>query len=58
MMPQIVADFRTAYKKGQLSQGPITRLEGLPGWVWDPVDQQWEEALSALEAHTANCVPP
>ena len=44
---------RGAYKRGQLSQERITRLEGLVGWMWDPFDQQWEEAFSALETYVA-----
>ena len=44
---------RQAYKKDQLPQDRIARLEALPGWVWDPHDQQWEENFSALEVYIA-----
>ena len=44
---------RVSQKKCQLSQERITRLEALTGWVWDPLNQQWEEGCSALEAYVA-----
>ena len=50
---QWVQDRRKNYKKGQLPQDRITRLEGLTGWVWDQLTQRWEEAFNALEAYIA-----
>ena len=35
------------------SREHITSLEGLPGWVWDALDQQWREAFGALETYIA-----
>ena len=44
---------RQVYKKSLLSQERITRLEGLAGWVWYVLDQQWGKYFSALEAYIA-----
>jgi hypothetical protein len=38
----------------QLTAGRITRLEALPGWVWDVSEFQWEEGVSALQRFTAS----
>ena len=48
-----VINQRQAYKKGQLPQERITKLEALAGWVWDTLDHQWEEGFNALEVYIA-----
>ena len=39
---------RNAKLHGQLSEERISRLESLPGWVWDAYKEKWETGLSAL----------
>ncbi len=34
-----------------LSQDRVERLESLPGWSWDPITQQWEEAFEHLQTY-------
>jgi superfamily II DNA or RNA helicase len=40
---------RAVYRKGQLPAERISRLEALPGWVWDPFGTDWEVGFSHLE---------
>jgi superfamily II DNA or RNA helicase len=40
--------------KNILSQDRIKRLEALPGWSWDPLTEQWEEAFEQLQSYTKN----
>jgi superfamily II DNA or RNA helicase len=39
---------RNAKLNGQLSEERVSRLESLPGWVWDAYKEKWEIGLSAL----------
>lgn len=39
---------RAFKRRGILSDAHQRRLELLPGWAWDPHDEQWEQAFSAL----------
>ena len=39
---------RRAYKEGGLRSEKAALLEGLPGWSWDPVADQWQCAFAAL----------
>lgn len=39
---------RNAKLNGQLSEERISRLESLPGWVWDAYKEKWETGISAL----------
>jgi len=39
---------RSHYKRGTLSNSLITRLESIPGWSWDPFDDDWEENYELL----------
>jgi superfamily II DNA or RNA helicase len=47
--------------KGTLDENRRSRLEELPGWVWSPLDAQWEEGfrrvLVYVEAHGDARVP-
>ena len=42
---------RTAYKLDKLSAERIEMLESLDGWTWEPLDDQWQEFVSRLQAH-------
>jgi len=44
-----INDKRYDYRKGKLPSQYIARLEGLPGWSWDPHADQFEEAFQALK---------
>lgn len=44
---------RTDYRLGRLSAERIVALEGVPGWVWDAVDNDWQQGLAALRAFAA-----
>jgi len=39
---------RVLKHRNQLTSDQVTRLEALPGWTWDPIDEQWQDAFSAL----------
>jgi superfamily II DNA or RNA helicase len=43
-----VNEQRTAYGRDALSEERIARLEALPGWVWEPFDDAWEQGFDAL----------
>ena len=44
---------RTAYNKGRLHEGFISRLEQQPGWVWDILEANFQRGLGALEQFVA-----
>ena len=52
---------RDRHSKGILDKDRRARLEAIPGWVWSPLDAQWEEGFTRLlayvEAHGDACVP-
>jgi superfamily II DNA or RNA helicase len=39
---------RSAFAHGRLGPDRVKRLAALPGWVWDPKESAWEEALTRL----------
>jgi Helicase associated domain len=39
---------RQAQKLGKLEQQRVMRLEQLPGWLWDPLSDAWEEGFDHL----------
>lgn len=45
---RFVGTQRYRYRKGQLSQDRIDKLEGLPGWVWNKYEGDWEDYYDAL----------
>lgn len=52
---------RTSYAKGSLRHDRITRLEVLPGWVWDPHEAAWEEGFTKIREYAAvhgDCIVP
>jgi len=40
---------RQKHRQGKLASEHVARLEGLPGWTWDPLTDQFEEGYQALE---------
>ncbi|RAU98777.1 helicase [Mycobacterium colombiense] len=52
---------RSSYAKGSLRHDRITRLEVLPGWVWDPHEAAWEEGFTKIREYAAvhgDCIVP
>ncbi len=39
---------RKAFRRGRLSHSRRHRLEGLPGWEWDPYESTWNSAFMRL----------
>ncbi len=46
-----VSHQRTSKAKKLLTQDRIERLEAFPGWSWDPLAEQWEEAFEQLQSY-------
>jgi superfamily II DNA or RNA helicase len=46
---------RDKHSKGTLDQNYCARLEAVPGWVWNPLDAQWEEGFRRLQAYVEAC---
>jgi hypothetical protein len=44
-----VSTQRQEYKKGRLSPEQVERLEGVPGWSWNVISEQWQETFAVLE---------
>ena len=44
---------RTQQSRGTLSTERVSRLESIPGWVWDRQSQAWDEAFEATRAYIA-----
>ena len=44
-----VTNQRAFRRRGILSEERQSRLEQLPGWVWDPHDDKWERSFRQLE---------
>ena len=40
---------RQSYRRARLSKLRASRLEQLPGWVWDPHEARWETGFMSLE---------
>ena len=52
---------RTWYARGSLRADRATRLEVLPGWVWDPHEAAWEEGFAKVQEYAAvhgDCIVP
>jgi len=48
-----VSNQRRAKNKGKLSKDRIQRLEALPKWSWDRLEDDWEEAFALLKTYVA-----
>jgi superfamily II DNA or RNA helicase len=46
-----VSNRRTDYNKGKLDPDRIRQLESLEGWVWDPVEVDFQEGLEKLKTY-------
>lgn len=44
---------RVVYAKGNLTEDRQQRLESLPGWSWNLMDEAWERSYAELEAYVA-----
>ena len=42
---------RTNYRNNKLSTEKITMLEKLSGWIWDPLEFQWQEGYNKLKEY-------
>ena len=40
---------RQLYRQGSLEKERRTRLDALPGWTWDPVEDAWEDGFARLQ---------
>lgn len=40
---------RQIYRKGQLDERKVEKLSSLPGWSWDPSNENWETMFSQLK---------
>ena len=49
-----VTNQRAFRRRGMLSEERQRQLEALPGWAWDPFDEQWEEAFRQLQNFVAS----
>src|SRR5262249_19731800 len=47
-----VTSRRREFRLGRLTPERAARLEALPGWLWEPLEAQWEDAVAALERFT------
>ncbi|BBY41780.1 DEAD/DEAH box helicase [Mycolicibacterium celeriflavum] len=48
-----VTNQRAFRRRGVLSEERQQRLEQLPGWAWDPHDEQWEQTFRSLREFVA-----
>ena len=39
---------RSSYNKGVLGLERVEKLESVPGWVWSPLDESWEDTYKVL----------
>ena len=44
---------RDIYRTGGMTPDRTERLEGLPGWSWDPFAERWERTFALLEQYVA-----
>jgi hypothetical protein len=44
-----ISSQRYAHKKGTLSNDRIKKMESISGWVWNPIDQLWEDGLNIVK---------
>jgi superfamily II DNA or RNA helicase len=44
---------RDIYRTGGMTPDRTVRLEGLPGWSWDPFAERWERTVALLEQYVA-----
>ncbi|MBO0728377.1 MAG: Helicase associated domain protein [Acidimicrobiaceae bacterium] len=48
---QWVAEQRRGYQRGTLDEDRRSRLEALPGWTWNPLDDNWGEGHARLQSY-------
>jgi hypothetical protein len=46
-----VVNQRQALKRGKLSDSQVRRLEALPGWRWEVIDEAWERGMTLLRRY-------
>lgn len=44
---------RAEWRAGRLSSERVAELEAIPGWIWDPADDDWAIAVTALRGFAA-----
>ncbi len=46
-----VSNRRMEYRKGKLARDRIQQLESIKGWVWDPIEADFQEGLEKLKRY-------
>jgi len=48
-----VSSRRREFSVATLSSARIAELESIPGWVWNPLDEQWSAGVAAVHTYAA-----
>jgi hypothetical protein len=48
-----VSNQRTEYRSGRIPSDRVERLEALPGWMWNSIEDRWNDAYTLLKGFIA-----